>query len=358
MSDNRLFKEGIYAMQKVFHYAIMILLFSLTVITGCCSTSQKIKTRSPESQFSLQETQEAIQQAQKNFEVVNSLPVKETYSEAFQKAQSKLADAEMFFQKNRLNDAYFTAKSSLEASQHILRRFYQQTIAQTARQTKTEILEITEDDPDNPLQDFIPELNAILDFSDDISEGKGVIDPQKVQNALIAVNQIEQNTQTNVSEILGSDVSFASGRYELSEEGKRVLDTWSEAIIANCERFQSLYPEKKVVITLKVIGYTDQVDFHKGTRLITTLTEGITENIPGGIGERRRFFNQRLSEFRARTISEYFIALLEKSKISGVHIDQEIIGLGEQVPPGLSAPYPLSDPRRRICKVYSYITTQ
>ncbi len=94
------------------------------------------------------------------------------------------------------------------------------------------------------LQDFIPQLNKILDYSDEIDRGQQLVDLQKVIDDLDKVKQIEYNTQTNVSKVLESDVSFDSGQYELSDKGKRFLEEWNENIIRNKEEFKKLYPDR------------------------------------------------------------------------------------------------------------------
>jgi hypothetical protein len=72
---------------------------------------------------------------------------------------------------------------------------------------------------------------------------------------------------------------------------------------------------------------------------------------------RRRFLNQRLSELRAKMIGEYITQMLKQAQqgTPPPQIQQDLVGLGEELPAGLKSPYPLSDPRRRICKVNAYI---
>jgi hypothetical protein len=96
-------------------------------------------------------------------------------------------------------------------------------------------------------------------------------------------------------------------------------------------------------------------DFEKGVK---KLIEGVErENIPRGYPEKRKFLNQRLSAFRARTVSEYLVQLLVQQNRQG-QVEQEISRLGEELPPSITAPYPIEDARRRICKIYEYVVGQ
>jgi len=88
--------------------------------------------------------------------------------------------------------------------------------------------------------------------------------------------------------------------------------------------------------------------------------EGVENDVPTAYPGRRQFLNQRLSEFRARTIGEYLVQIITRNEgeDSWITIEQEIVGLGEEIPQDLPEPHPLADPRRRMCKIYSSITTR
>jgi outer membrane protein OmpA-like peptidoglycan-associated protein len=331
----------------------VILFLSTLVIIGCSRPpSEEIQPPLP-----LAMIQETVNWARENFDAVERLHVQELYAQDFQKARDELVRAENFLQENLYEEAYTSALESLAASQRILRQFYQDTIAQSAQEAKTEIQKITDEDPDNPLREFLPELKSILDYSDEVATSSREIDCTKVLADLEKVTQIGRNTRTMVKQTLESDVSFDSGRYDLSEEGKHILEMFAKAIIANAREYPALYPDQTLIIKIKVVGYSDQVDFQEGTKLLKKLAEGIERGVPQRQPERRKFLNQRLSEFRARTISEYITQFIIQED-SAAHIEQENVGLGEVLPPGISPPYPIEDSRRRICKIYGYIIVQ
>ncbi len=118
-----------------------------------------------------------------------------------------------------------------------------------------------------------------------------------------------------------------------------------------------MYPDKNVTIRIKAVGYTDEVSFREGTNLVKTLIAGFENIVPISGIERRKFLNQRLSSLRAQTIGDYFRNLIVQSEqqFQKVFVEQDIQGKGEELPPDVNAPYPISDPRRRICKIYSYV---
>lgn len=342
-------------MQTLLQRHVTVLLVIMAYLAGCAPSVQEPE---PQSVVSVQEVQDAIAQAQEHFELVISLNVSEIYAHDFQEAEDELQAAESLLNEDRRDEAFASAQKSLEASQRILRQFYQQMIAQSAQETKRKIEDILEEDPDSALQDFIPKLNEILDYSKEIERGQHMVDLEKILEDIEKVQQIEYDTETHISQTLESDVSFGSGRYELSEEGKRVLEERYAEFINTIKAYKAQYPNKSLLIKIKVIGHTDSTGFKRGTKLVEKLSEGI--ELPMQYPERGQALNKRLSEFRARTISDYLVQFIRNAigDDPSIEIQQEIIGLGEDIPKGLPAPYGYDDARRRICKIYAYITTQ
>ena len=308
--------------------------------------------------LSQQKTEDAVEEARENFDAIKELPIENRYPDDFQEAQEELLSSEEFLRQKLFDEAYISANNSLGASQRILRNFYQYVVAQSAQRTKSDIQKISDADPDNPLQDFLPKLNEILDYSDSIEEEEDFIALEKVLDDLDRLTQIEHNTKENVTRTIAIDVSFPSGRYELAEEGKQLLRDYVGEIITSRKHFEQLYPESPVTITIKVVGYADQVDFNPGTKLLERLLEQ-GEEVPSTEPSRRKFLNQGLSELRAKALADHTVKIIDEhaSEQGILHIQQDVRGLGEIIPPGVSKPYPLEDPRRRICKIYSYITT-
>ena len=106
------------------------------------------------------------------------------------------------------------------------------------------------------------------------------------------------------------------------------------------------------------MGYTDETGFRDGSPLIETLIAQCSDIRTQTGARQRQSLNTCLSELRAKTISEYLFLLLS-SQIpelnTNVFIEQEVEGKGEEIPPGVAAPYRTKDEHRRICKVYSYV---
>lgn len=330
----------------------------LIFFTGCSSTGVQQPQNDSSPQISVQQTQQSIQQAEEYFQIVNSLSMQRTYPIEYQEARNALRLAEELLQENQQQEAFLAAQKSAGISRHLLNQFYQHTIAQLADDTREDIEGITQADPDNPLQDFLPRLNMMLDYSEQIRTGQTVLDPQKLLDDYTQLKHIEYNTQTNMHKILEADAYFAPGQYELSEKGKERLEEWSENILINVETFAALAPVDRILLKFKVVGYTDELDFREGTTLLQELQTGVEDAVPQQQPERRKFFNQRLSEFRAKTISAYLVeTLTEMAQLpENMEIFTKSQGLGETRPPRLAPPYPEEDPRRRICKIYTSMT--
>lgn len=316
------------------------------ILTGCASTL------SPE-------VQQAVSDARANFQVVESLEVKDKFPNDYDEAHGKLVEAEKYLESSSdQKKAYSPAKQSLNASQRILKQFYSSTITPLARAAKNEIEKITQEDPDNPLKEFIPKLNDLLDYSAQLESGQQLIALNRVIEDLNEVINIKHNADMNSNAVLPSDVSFDSGKYDLSENGENLLKKFFEGVIAEQRAYLSQYTGKTVTMKVTVLGYTDQQGFRKGTELVKTLLQGIENQLPQEPTEQRKFLNQRLSWRRANTIGEYIQQIITQAD-TRIYVEQDIVGRGEELPPGNSTMYSSSDssadPQRRICKIYSSI---
>lgn len=329
---------------------VSISLATLLLLSGC----GLLRKEEPQPPVPLETLQETLAWARENVESIEQLPEHNTYQDDFRKARESLALAESSFQEQSYERAYFSALESLDASQRILRQFYQETVVSSAQEAKTRIEAITDEDPESPLQEFLPALTEILDYSEAIGDGQNEVDIVKVLADLETVTEIGQNTQKTVKRTLESDVSFESGKYELLEAGKQILTQHCQDVMAGKREFQQEYPDRRIVIKVHVTGYTDEVNFRKGTNLFKQLTQGVEDKLPGTQPELRKFLNQRLAELRADTIGEFIVQYILQEDPETV-IEQKSVGFGENVPAGVEPPYPLVDPRRRICKIYTYI---
>lgn len=307
---------------------------------------------------------EAIQEAQKAFLTVDNVVDEEKKeSDDYQEAKAKLDEALKLAESNSKQDkAKVAAEQSLNASQRILTDFYQTTITPLAQAARKQIEDITEQDPDNPLKEFLPKIDELLDYSAKLESGSEVIALNKVLEDLEEVVTIKHNTDENITATLDSDISFDPGKYELSDAGKQLLKDFFEGIVAKQQEYLTQFSSgKRVTMKITVIGYTDQQGFQKGTALVKTLTEGVEDTVPQKSLELRRFLNLRLSQFRADTIGAYIRDVIQQAD-ARVAVEQNNIGRGEDVPPGITLSYKesdsVSDPSRRICKVYSYVIVE
>ena len=322
---------------------LMFLIVTIGLLSGC------------PPQQGIEETQRIITEAEVYLKAVESVEGNNSYPEDYREAIKEVTSAEEYLKKKKVSEAHTAAVNSLNISKQILESIYTNQIAPLAEKMRLEIEKITNEDPDDPLKDFLPQLDMMLDKAERLQQEQEEIALNKVVDYLGQVTQIIENTRELIHETLETDISFGLGQYELSPVGKRILLEFVKRILTNKEAILSLYPNRQVTIKIKVVGYNDETGFREGTVLTKMLTEGVEGMIPQNDIERRKFLNQRLSEFRARTIGEYLKEVIFQSEPQNSQVQLDIIGRGEEIPPGVESPYPKSDSRRRICKVYSYV---
>ena len=324
----------------------------IALFAGCASPPVSEESPPP---VPLEVIEETLQWARENFKTVDALDVQDVYPLEYRDAQENLLLAENAFQGERYEEAYLSALESLAASQRIVRQFYGETVAVSAQEAKDEIESILAEDPESPLQEFLPTLSEILDYSEEIEGSQQEIDITRVLTDFEKVTEIGQSAQKAIKYTVESDISFASGEYRLSEQGKLAIEEHCLTIIRVKEELKQRYPDRNIIITINIVGYTEQVDFREGTNLLKLLTEGIEpQEIPKTKLGQRKFLNRRLSEFRVRSIGERRLGYFQQHA-PDVQVTYEGIGVGEEIPLGVSEPYPLIDPRRRICKIYTYV---
>ena len=225
----------------------VLFLSMIMIVTGC-----SLFLRKPPPP---QELLEAMEQARENFDAVERLPVYEKYAHNFQEAESELVHAENYLQDHLYEKASLAAQKSLEASQWILRQFYKETIALSAQKAKAKIAAISDEDPGNPLQDFLPEINNILDYSEGIGNGQQEVDITKVLQDFDKITKIEHTTQKTMKQTLESDASFGPGEYEISDKGKEALEFFDlQSLASRTVRELSLGQRRRAVFAAALIG--------------------------------------------------------------------------------------------------------
>jgi outer membrane protein OmpA-like peptidoglycan-associated protein len=317
-------------------------------ISGCATQKELLMAK------------EKVAEAEKNFETVESLNVKSTYPDNFTAAQMNLLEAKKYLEQNWLvKKAIPAAEKSLSESRTILKKYHGDVIAQKAKELKKTIQQKVGEDKDSPLKDYLSELDNVLDYAEKLESGKESASIDKVLASLDVCIKTQDRIISYTSDKLESDVSFDIGSYELSDKGMRNLEeNFIRKIVADKESYKDRYPDSIIALRIKVVGYTDRVGF-KNLSLIEELAAGVENEVPSKSQAegRRQFLNRRLSEFRAKAISEYIKQriLAGETRDSHVKVEQEIIGKGEDAPPGISPSGSVNDPQRRICKIYSII---
>lgn len=303
------------------------------------------------------EIQKTLDRARHNLSIAEELQAREQYALDFQEAENAILAAERYVQDQQYDLAYISALDSIAATQRIFRQVYKDNALATTQEKQNEVRSIFLNDPKNPLREFLPVLNEILDYAEKLESGQKVIDFSSVLTDLERIAQLGTDA-SQMSKLLVAEVTFPPGNHDISEEGKRVLKKFTDALLADHLAYQSVYPEKVFLMKTKLVGYADQLDFRDETNLIQLLPADVVKQIPAHPTERRQFLNQWLSEFRAKTISQSVLATLLQTSPTLLkdRISQENMGLGEEIPPEVYPPYPVQDSRRRICKIYGYIT--
>jgi len=330
-------------MQNFFKSSAVPVFVLTAIVSGCAFFSD----------FSKQDVQDQIDIAKEYFEAAVRLEADKEQSEDFQKAGNSLKEAGFHFSMGRRKAAVASATESIRASRKILGGFYIETIARLAEKTRAELEKKSGGDPDNPMTAYIPRVEGVVEYAQKISVEPHTVELGKVLADLDEVLQIVQIVRSNQSETLSSDISFQAGEYTLAEQGGEIIDKMFTNILENVRQ---TYPDKTVTLNIRVVGYTDQLNFGPGTELVKNLVKGAEAQVPEKDPELRKFLNQRLSQLRAESIGKYVADLIGKKAWDG-KMRLDTMGRGEQIPVHVAAPYPVSDARRRICKIHVHITT-
>lgn len=232
-----------------------------------------------------------------------------------------------------------------------------QKINQEAREIREKIKELVYKDPDSAMKDFIFELDRVLEYSERVKDNPK---PGDVAAITEVVKTAEFNFRLEQALSRTVETDFDKGKYELSDlsgTAKNSVREFVEQLLAIKKEYGGKNPGQSLTIKIKIVGYTDQVGFRYGTELLKKLTEGVKDEVPENQPEQRQFLNQRLSFFRAGTLSEYIQQLLVEldQENLDIQIELEIEGRGEDIPPGVTPPYHRVDSRRRICKISATI---
>ena len=279
----------------------------------------------------------------------------------FDDAHERLVHADNAFVEGQLTEAHMFASKSLGTFQHILGNFETAQYIPELENTLKELEQIVANDPDNPLVEFLPDLRQMLNNAgkqrEKLAQGKAR-DLEQMQDDIEQFRQLQKiiSEGERVEQEIG-DVSFETGEYNLSDEGKELLGHFADQIVAMIVARRKALPDKDVSVKLKVVGYTDDQGFRRNSKIARKLLEETGQKEPADRKERDALLNILLSEKRAKTISEHLVAGISGSFQKGerVFIEPESRGKGNAIPPSVEAPYPEEDERRRISRIYSYV---
>ncbi len=300
---------------------IYILILFLSVISACSELKlDQINTNIQEAELFLDVVKQTIK-------LGDSL-----YLPEIEKSEEKLNEARRLKRYDK-KLAILSAEESIRLSEQALKKINSEKIKKNSERLKRYIQEKEED---SSLKDLLIKLNNILIYAQGLEDGIKAFSPVEATQKMEELAKVKETIKKHIFAKIESDVSFDIGKYTISKkEGKQVLDRIINDVLTKKMEFINKFPNSKVLITVKTVGYTDTQPLLKDKQLGRTCR---------GNG------NQCLSELRAEAIGEY-IAQGVSTSDSSVQINREAIGKGEELPVGVTEPYPASDPRRRICIV-------
>lgn len=291
-----------------------------------------------------------VAQAAHFLDTVQSLELARAYPHGVAGAETALSTARAAMAGGDFPAARQAADASIAAARELLGRYYRETVARLADRVRKALEERSRRDPEDPLAERIPTLDAVAAHGDRLAANPQVVSVSRVLGDLETVLSVSDSLRVSWRRTLPVDDTFVSGTDDLSEAGAATLDALAlsvrEATISTGNEGMPVH------YRVKVVGYTDQLNFGRETPLVTHLSHGVEEEVPEADPERRRFLNRRLSRFRARAVAD---ALADRLDGDGVAVAVEAVGRGETVPPEVPPPYPAADPRRRICRVFVHL---
>jgi hypothetical protein len=350
-------QKGDYsAMRTNKNFCVLLLFVTIVFISGC-PKQRFIKTA--------EEVRDIIAEAKADLKLIKEFEESELYPEELKEAEDSLNNALAELKKGKKanrDQAYLYAKESLDVSEQIRIKIITGVVGEKIKEHERKILEKGED---TSLKDLLPRLYAIKQKIKDLEtkqqkklswgEFRGIKGESENIGGII---------ERHVEESIESDVSFGEGEYkieDISEEGKQRLEEVVRKFIAAKDAHTKKFPnykDAKTTIRIDVYGYTDELPFIEGTRLVRELEQG-PEIVPQTSPEdRRKALNQNLSQFRAESIGNYLTQRL--SETLGVEPEVRPFGRGENIATDengkhkIPPPYPIKDPRRRICKIDGY----
>ncbi len=303
----------------------------------------------------LEAAADRVARADRFLETVRSLNLAAAYPDLTASAENGLAAARTALAAEEAEEARRAADASGAASGEALRRYHRETVARLAERARAALAERARRDPEDPLTREIPEMDRIASRGNRNESFSTLGAVPRVLKDLETALAVSDGLRRSWRRTLPVDESFRSGAEELSTAGREALDALAEEIRSAMSPAAE-DAESSSGLAVKVVGYTDAINFGRETPLVARLTQGVESETPETDPARRRFLNRRLSRFRAAAVAEALAKRLKAWAAGPVAV--EAVGRGEEIPPGLSPPRPAADPRRRICRIFVHAVSR
>jgi len=288
----------------------------------------------------LQQARTTLDEAKEYQEAIKRTGMTESISPDVSTAAKHYTDGEQSFANRDYRNAIYYGQESITAAKRVLL----QGITRTVTVMKEEIGRKVEENPATPLKKLIPKLDEILQYANRVQGDNQELQSMSLVKAASITSDLrvyESDIKSSQQEKLQSDISFALGKSELADEGKAALDRFADKIVAIIENNLKLFPDKQIMLQIDVYGYTDSSGFLRD----------------GGNRQKRLMLNQKLSELRAKSVSNHLDQSLSariKPYLQHVSLQPgKIIGKGEELPAGVAPSSLINDPHRRICQIFS-----
>lgn len=266
---------------------------------------------------------------------------------AMSEAEAELNAARDAMDRKDYDTATRKSARSRSVSQAVIKAYYLETVGTLAERARNRLTQALREDADRPLDIALAEMTIVADRASAVANDWHLVALDQVLDDLKQVLDITETLDWRWEKKFQTDRIFIGGD-ELTVHGAEMIRLFLDQVSHDLKGMTAPTDRR---LRIRVTGYTDLLDFGKDTPLVRRLLQEAPA-VPDASGAaRRRFLNRRLSVFRGEAVAREVNAYFDRHP-PGLPLHVEVIGNGEQIPPGLSPPYPVSDPRRRICKLH------
>jgi hypothetical protein len=145
---------------------------------------------------------------------------------------------------------------------------------------------------------------------------------------------------------------FGAGQYDIPADKLEQAQQSFAIILDSLSNFYNRYTDIDRVATVTILGFADASGYNKEGDTYTTLVKLLNDSVPT-----REMINQKISELRAKTMSNIMEVILSKkipnysaiSKLDFIFLE---IGKGEALPSKKITDYAVDDERRRVVLIF------